>query len=393
MAPDPHIAAIGTALLARVDELGTDLARVIRAEVDLYADPAVVPEAELIRSCTENMRYVFSALRGDVTFDPAPAGDTGTARAVAGVPIAAVLAAYRVGFRYMWEVTVDEIKRRPRMPVDAILAATSQIFLGQDRFTQAMITAYREQQTAQIVDREAERSALVEALLRGQLADAPNLWEAADILRLPTTGPYIVVAAQVPEVGKQALPEIASKLRARDIRSAWRLLPDQQVGVVCLRDDAQLAAIVELFEKLATGRIGVSPAFAGLADTGDALRLARIAMAARSSRAHVTVFDDSPLAMAAANAPDIMRRRFNTTLLGTLRELPDEDRLMLVDTFAAWVDCGGSTNETAAKLFVHPNTVRHRLHRIEERTGKSLSHPRDIAELCLALELDRRGPR
>jgi DNA-binding PucR family transcriptional regulator len=36
--------------------------------------------------------------------------------------------------------------------------------------------------------------------------------------------------------------------------------------------------------------------------------------------------------------------------------------------------------------------VRHRLHRIEERTGKSLSRPRDIAELCLAFEVDRRLP-
>ena len=41
-------------------------------------------------------------------------------------------------------------------------------------------------------------------------------------------------------------------------------------------------------------------------------------------------------------------------------------------------------------LFCHPNTVRYRLHRIEQRTGRSLSRPRDVAELCLAFEVHRR---
>jgi len=31
--------------------------------------------------------------------------------------------------------------------------------------------------------------------------------------------------------------------------------------------------------------------------------------------------------------------------------------------------------------------VRYRLHRIEERTGRSLSVPRELAELCLAFEI------
>jgi DNA-binding PucR family transcriptional regulator len=30
------------------------------------------------------------------------------------------------------------------------------------------------------------------------------------------------------------------------------------------------------------------------------------------------------------------------------------------------------------------------LHRIERRTGRSLSSPRDVAELCLAFEVQRR---
>jgi DNA-binding PucR family transcriptional regulator len=44
----------------------------------------------------------------------------------------------------------------------------------------------------------------------------------------------------------------------------------------------------------------------------------------------------------------------------------------------------------AERLFCHPNTVRHRLRRIEKRTDRSLSRPRDVAELCLVFEVHRR---
>jgi DNA-binding PucR family transcriptional regulator len=40
----------------------------------------------------------------------------------------------------------------------------------------------------------------------------------------------------------------------------------------------------------------------------------------------------------------------------------------------------------------HPNTVRHRLRRVEMLTGRSLSDPLAIAELCLALEAVRSRP-
>jgi predicted ATPase len=49
-----------------------------------------------------------------------------------------------------------------------------------------------------------------------------------------------------------------------------------------------------------------------------------------------------------------------------------------------------SVSAVADRLYCHPNTVRHRLRRIEKHTGRSLSRPRDVAELCLAFEVHRR---
>jgi sugar diacid utilization regulator len=52
---------------------------------------------------------------------------------------------------------------------------------------------------------------------------------------------------------------------------------------------------------------------------------------------------------------------------------------------ACGFDRDGSIAKAAEQLFCNLNTVRYRLHRIEERTGRTLSAPRDLAELCLVV--------
>jgi hypothetical protein len=63
---------------------------------------------------------------------------------------------------------------------------------------------------------------------------------------------------------------------------------------------------------------------------------------------------------------------------------------MLFETFRAWHDSDASMRGAAEVLICHPNTVRHRLRRIEKRIGRSLPRPRDVVELSLAFEVYRR---
>jgi sugar diacid utilization regulator len=392
--PDPHIVQLGKLMLARAASLGETMADLLCREIDSYSDGTVVTKDEVRESCVANVTFIFDYLAGDAEvpdIDVSPAEKTGTARALSGVPLPAVMTAYRMGFRFMWEQTIATA-RAAAIPTDSILAATARVFIAQETFTEAMSTAYRQQLTAQIVEREEERSALVEALLSHRITDSHSLWEAADLLRVPTSGPYVVVAAELPAIGKLGLPAIENKLSTRDIRSAWRLLPDLQVGVVHLRGPDTLGTLIEVLRQAATARVGISPPFQELAETSDGLRFARLAAAGKpSDRSLVSVFDDTPLAVAAVSAPETMAK-IRSSVLGSVNELPPEERTVLLDTFQAWLDAGGSANDTAAKIFCHPNTVRHRLRRIEELTGRSLSRPTDLAELCLAFEVQRRLP-
>jgi hypothetical protein len=103
----------------------------------------------------------------------------------------------------------------------------------------------------------------------------------------------------------------------------------------------------------------------------------------------VAVFDGSILATAAVSAPDVMMKLVGNAL-GGFDGLPDIERDVLFETFRVWQDNDASLRGAAEALICHPNTVRHRLRRIEQRTGRTLSRPRDVAELCLAFEVQRR---
>jgi DNA-binding PucR family transcriptional regulator len=179
-------------------------------------------------------------------------------------------------------------------------------------------------------------------------------------------------------------------LRCLDVFSAWRLLPDVHVGIVHVKTDADLGNVLGLVSRTAAGRVGVSARFDDLRETAQALRYARLMLRGRADpAAPVAVFDGSILATAAVSAPEVMMKLVSPTLQG-FADLADDERHILFDTFRVWLDNDGQLRTVAEALFCHPNTVRYRLHRIEQRTGRCLSRPRDVAELCLAFEVERR---
>jgi DNA-binding PucR family transcriptional regulator len=163
-----------------------------------------------------------------------------------------------------------------------------------------------------------------------------------------------------------------------------------QLGIATLKNPAKLEVLVAILREVGIGRVGVSPSHPSLEQTAGALRLARIALAA-SRPGSVTVFDDASLAVCVACAAEVMPR-VAAAVLGPLLEAKPDDRDILLQTLEAWRDNGGSATAAGAKLFCHPNTVRYRLRRIETLTGRSLTDPLAISELCLALEAVRNRP-
>jgi DNA-binding PucR family transcriptional regulator len=61
----------------------------------------------------------------------------------------------------------------------------------------------------------------------------------------------------------------------------------------------------------------------------------------------------------------------------------------LTETLDAYLDSGGAIEACARKLFVHPNTVRYRLKRITDFTGRDPTTPRDAYVLRVAATVGR----
>ena len=61
----------------------------------------------------------------------------------------------------------------------------------------------------------------------------------------------------------------------------------------------------------------------------------------------------------------------------------------LSETLDAFLDSGGAIEACARKLFVHPNTVRYRLRRIADFTGRDPTVPRDAYVLRVATTVGR----
>jgi hypothetical protein len=283
--------------------VGRDIAATIRADIDFYKHTRVITDDEFLTNSIETIRFVFNGLAAGRPFDTSPAVTTGSKRAADNVPLPAVMDAYRVASHYIWDAISDLASWQPsRISREALMRATARLWQAQDLYTDAMTSAYRQQAMQQVLEDEAERAALAEALLKGRIFDDRSIWEIADLLQLPSRGPYVVIAAESPVVGKQAVRGIAGMLNSVDMSSAWRLLPDLQIGVAHIGSKTAHDALL-LLGRVATTQVGVSPPFDNLADTAQALRYARIALTARdASGGKVTVFEDSVLGVAAVSA-------------------------------------------------------------------------------------------
>jgi hypothetical protein len=85
--------------------------------------------------------------------------------------------------------------------------------------------------------------------------------------------------------------------------------------------------------------------------------------------------------------PDRLRRSFATAVLQDVVEYDRRTGADLVVTLRAFLDASGSWSRTAQRLHLHLNTVRYRIARVEELTGRDLSRMDDRADVYLALHL------
>jgi hypothetical protein len=232
---------------------------------------------------------------------------------------------------------------------------------------------------------------VVDAVVRGPEqgggADHDALVSRAAALGLDPAAPVrVLVGSPAPDPPRRQLPD----LRAEAARFGRSLLVGVQGNRLVMlvsepdREDDVLAALAAAF---APGPVVVGPV---ATDLGSAYTSAREAL---SGMRAAPGWPDAPRPVAAddllperALAGDpAAHRGLVEAVVVPLRAAGGD----LLRTLAVYLEGGGALEACARTLFVHPNTVRYRLRRVSEITGRVPTDPRDGLVLRVALVVAR----
>jgi hypothetical protein len=141
-----------------------------------------------------------------------------------------------------------------------------------------------------------------------------------------------------------------------------------------------------------TGRVSVSvgisapSAVAALAGAVEEARYAQRLASLRQGGVRVVTSDEvTSHVLLLATVPDDVRRTFTARVLGPVLEYDARHDAGLLVTLRVFLDCSGSWSRAATALGLHVNTVRYRIGRVEELTGRDLSRLEDRVDVFLAL--------
>lgn len=168
--------------------------------------------------------------------------------------------------------------------------------------------------------------------------------------------------------------------------------PDPPAGLHALTSDSSvLSAWLELLSEALV--IGLSEPFSDLAATPEAFRDAETAVSIAKRRARASLKANSPTRRFVVYLDEVdpatwlLARRDSPRTEDKLDRFvrpirPDHD---LLETLIAYLARAQDVAEVARALFVHSNTVRYRLKKIEELLGVSLNDASAVTNLYLAL--------
>lgn len=336
---------------------------------------------------TTTWQEVHRSLRHSISslLDPRGARDAarrctwkiGATRAEQGLPLDALLHAFRLGGSLVWQGLVDETSRTAPEDVRLLVHVASDVWNFVDEHCTLVADAYRQTERQLAWRRENRVRLLAAALLDGtsRIADLP---EAAQALDLPEHGRYVVVA--VAGGGPTGCSGAQAAL-APGVRVHWHTGVDADHGIVLVEDGTE-PVVPE--EQAAGVRVGVSSAVEGLSAVGEARRLADTALSLCPEQGGTVRLTEHLPAALVVSSPEL-GAALAERLLGPLAHLEPADAEVLLDTLATWLACDGSAQRASRRLYCHRNTVLNRLRRYEQLTGRSLSRPTDLIEVSLAL--------
>jgi hypothetical protein len=392
-------AEVAGALAApRTAELSADIYHLIVREIpQLATDSRVLTLLEA--SVGENVAAVLHILQHgiDIEHVHAPPAAEEYARRLAqrGIPMAALLRAYRLGAARFQDWCLEELGTHND---NASIVSAAGLRIADvtaayvDRVSEEVAAAYEAEKENWLPNLSAARAARVRALLNAERVDV----EASEaILGYRLRQHHLAVVCWVGEAEpggrslarlEHATGELARRAGCegrpvfvpQDECSAWAWLPLGATDTFAVRAGGAGPARGDAGIRFAFG--AVCAGVAGFRRTHQqALGAHAVALSAGASGRPMTFFSDvAPLAMMSSSV-DLMQ----AWVIETLGSLADDDDhyARLRDTLRVFLQENRSFKATAERLILHKNSVQYRVRKAEEALG----HP--VHENSLHVEL------
>lgn len=364
----PEWVRVNQRLVDELDDLTDHVLTRVRSELSGYAE---VPIAVLRHGVRENLRRAMGVLEhgGRPTPDELnAAGRTATLRGEQGVPVGDVLRAWRLAAYELW-MAHRRIAEEFGVGQSAQLQVMQLIHEGVDQGLDAAVAGHRRADMRRNRIDIAQRARLLRSLVLGTST-------AAD-MDLLTSGyrlaPDTAFRAVRCRPANDAQAAAAERALAAEGTGLVELVDHELLGVVSASTTVQLTIPAGLGSPTTPAELPHSFAEAAVA----------LATSTAFGIVGVVTVAELGAKVAVVTRPEI-GARLAARFVAPLRAAGSTGADAL-DTVAEHLRNGLRVNRTARAMYVHPNTVRHRLRRFELATGAQLDDIEDVVGVWWAL--------
>ena len=304
-----------------------------------------------------NLGQILRGLAGLEPLDFDLARTLARRQAEQGVPVAALLHAYRVAAQVLWDhhLAAGHLLGMSEFDLDQILDGAAELWALTNTYCSVISQAYDDIATERARRSERYAHAPARRPVRGPRRGPAPLAEMSRLLDLPEREPFAVVVAEVRRRRRRGSPRRAAAAARRDaVHVAGDPSPADRRGRARCRQWLARRRCAPCCPSVPPGSVGLSPVYADLTDTSRQVSLADLAMGCvPPGEVGVTLFDEQPVGALIARSPELSER-IAALVLGPVLALDADDASVLLGTLAAWIEEGGSVSKAARAPVLPP---------------------------------------
>jgi len=397
---NPQIAGAAARLSERLDEVTRLMVERMIADVPVYRrlPPDGIADVEALAA--RNTRVLSAALQAGSHLDRDElryVAEHVRERVRRGVSLEEMLHAYRVAINTFWEEAIAEGVTLGFSRDAALELARRTSELTDDLTTHAAETYVREVSRLRALSDQEARD-LLELLLRGEV-DAEALATHHAAPGLASAESLVVVVGRIARTDRSesdALETAAAEIRRALSTGHATPLVAVRTGVVVAVSPAEdgtptaprLAAVHDRLREGGTELFcGLSTPRPGLARVPAAFDQAALAVSRASLVLPVVSLAELPVVQNLLLGATGTMRALLTSMAEEIDLDGRETAAAMRTTLHAYADASMNLTRAADSLHVHPNTLRYRLGRIRERTGRDPADFNQLVDLICLLDL------